>query len=105
MRLRAGLLAAPVLAATSLLAAQAPPPAPSDKVIDVPRPPAVNTFEALWESYRRAEDGGDAEAADKTFKEIRRLRTERNAESLEELALALFARGQDRVKKQDSARA
>ncbi|HET7294077.1 MAG TPA: tetratricopeptide repeat protein, partial [Vicinamibacteria bacterium] len=43
--------------------------------------------------------------ADKTFKEVRRLRTERNAQSLEELALALVARGQDRARKGDRPRA
>ena len=109
MRIPVGLFAAPMLAAASLLTAQAPPPPqpPSDKVIDVRsvRSPAGNTFEVLWETYRRADDGNDAETADKTFKEIRRLRIERNAESLEELALALVARGQERVRKGDWARA
>lgn len=109
MRARAGLLAAPLLAATRFLAAQAPSPAPltSDKVIDVRagRPAAGNTFEALWETFRRADEGGDAETADKTFKEIRRLRTERNVESLEEVAMALVSRGQDRSKRGERARA
>jgi tetratricopeptide (TPR) repeat protein len=79
----------------------------SDKVIDVraTRPPAGNSFAALWETYRRAEQNGDHETAEKTFRDIRRMRTERNVESLEEIALALVARGQDRVHKGDRVKA
>lgn len=71
-----------------------------DKVIDVraARPAAGNSFEAMWGAYRKADLAGDAESADKLFKEIRRSRIERNVRSLEDLALALVARGQERLR-------
>ena len=80
---------------------------PADKVIDVraTRPPAGNTFPAHWETYRRADHAGDAETAEKTFREIRRLRIERNVKSLEEISLALVARGQERAKKGERVKA
>jgi len=66
-----------------------------DKVIDVrtARPPAGNSFEALWTAYRKAQTAGDAETATKLFREIRRLRIERNVQSLQPLALSLVAEG------------
>lgn len=89
------------------LALAAPGQSGSDKVIDLraSRPPAGNSFAAIWETYRRADQNGDHETAEKTFKELRRLRIERNVASLEEIALALVARGQDRVKKGDRVKA
>ena len=49
------------------------PPAtrPSDKVIDVraSRPPAGNTFEALWSVYKKAGAKGDAEGAQNALRE------------------------------------
>jgi tetratricopeptide (TPR) repeat protein len=101
--------ALPALALVLLapLAAAAPAQSSSDKVIDLraTRPPAGNSFVALWETYRKADQAGDSEGAEKTFKEIRRLRVERNVESLEEFALALVARGLDKVKKGDRVKA
>ncbi len=72
-------------------------------VIDVrsARPPAGNSFEALWGAYRRARASGDAENSGKLFREIRRLRTERNVRSLEPFALALTAEGLSRLAKGD----
>ena len=73
------------------------PPAtrPSDKVIDVraSRPPAGNTFEALWSVYKKAGAKGDAEGAQNALREVRRLRIERNIRSLETMALARVADG------------
>jgi tetratricopeptide (TPR) repeat protein len=74
-----------------------------ERVIDVrsSRPPAGNSFEALWGAYRRAQGAGDAENSGKLFREIRRLRTERNVRSLEPFALALTAEGLSRLAKGD----
>jgi tetratricopeptide (TPR) repeat protein len=74
-----------------------------ERVIDVrsARPPAGNSFEALWAAYRRAQASGDAENSAKLFREIRRLRTERNVRSLEPFALALTAEGRSRLAKGD----
>ena len=98
--MRRSLAAALALAATgALFAAQG-----TEKVIDVRSTRAAATsFDALWNQYRRADGSGDKEGADKLFKEIRRLRTERNVQSLEEIALALVGRGQDRFAKGDRA--
>ncbi len=103
MRLAGRLTAVLVLATVAAVAAAARQSTSSDKVIDLrsTRPAAANSFPALWETYRRADQNGDAETAEKTFREIRRLRIERNVSSLEEIALALVARGQDRVKQGD----
>ncbi len=100
----AGTLAFVTLAAFAAAARQG---ASSDKVIDLrqTRPPAGNSFAALWETYRRADQNGDNETAEKTFKEIRRLRIERNVSSLEETALALVARGEARLKTGDRVKA
>jgi len=84
-------LAALSLAASLALPAQAQP--------IQPRPARGATFEALWAAYLRADRAGDAEGANKVFHEIRRLRLERNIRSLEPIALALVARGLDRLGK------
>ncbi|MBI3932413.1 MAG: hypothetical protein HY317_03290 [Acidobacteria bacterium] len=78
-----------------------------ERVIDVraTRPAASNSFEALWGAYRKADAGGDAENARKILDEIRRFRIERNVRSLEEIGLALVARGLDALQKGDRARA
>jgi Tfp pilus assembly protein PilF len=70
-----------------------------DKVIDVrsARPPAGNSFDALWVAYRRADQRGDTEAQQAALREIRRLRTERNIRSLEPIALARVAQGLERL--------
>ena len=72
---------------------------PADKVIDVraARPPAGNSFEALWSAYRRADQRGDTEGQQSALREIRRLRTERNIRSLEPIALARVAQGLERL--------
>ncbi len=76
-----------------------------DGVIDVraARPAAGNSFEAMWDACRKAELAGDSESADKLFREIRRLRIERNIRSLEDVALALVARGQERLEEGNRA--
>jgi tetratricopeptide (TPR) repeat protein len=92
---KASLLAAAILlVAPGLLAAQGP-----DKVIDVraTRPPAGNSFEALWSAYRKADQRGDSEGAQSALREIRRLRVERNIKSLEPIALARVAEGLQRL--------
>lgn len=89
--LLAGLLA---LSASRPTAAQG-----QEQVIDLraARAPAGNSFEALWAAYRRADTSGDKETRDKVFREIRRLRIERNIRSLETLALALVAQGLEKL--------
>jgi tetratricopeptide (TPR) repeat protein len=85
------------LPAAAILAGQG-----QDKVIDVRATRiTASSFDALWDVYRKADAGGDKDAADKIFKEIRRLRIERNVQSLEDIALALVGRGQDRFAKGD----
>jgi tetratricopeptide (TPR) repeat protein len=76
------------------MAAQGP-----DKVIDVrsSRPPAGNSFEALWNAYRKADQRADVEGAQSALREIRRLRVERNIKSLEPIALARVAEGLERL--------
>jgi tetratricopeptide (TPR) repeat protein len=82
-------MAAPVAAS----AAQA------NKVIDLraTRPPAGNSFEALWSAYKKAEQKGDSATAGSTLREIRRLRVERNIRSLEPFALARVGQGFERL--------
>jgi tetratricopeptide (TPR) repeat protein len=63
------------------------------------RPPAGNSFEALWVAYAKADAAGDEDAAQKAFAEIRRLRVERNVRSLERVALALVSQGLERLGK------
>jgi Tfp pilus assembly protein PilF len=93
------MIASAVMAAL-LLAPQAPPAAPSSRVIDVraTRPPSGNTFEALWWAYRKASASGDVEAASAALREIARLRIERNVVRLEPFALARVAGGLDRIR-------
>lgn len=79
----------------------------SDKVIDVraSRPAAGNSFEALWSAHKKAERKGDLVASQNTFREIRRLRIERNIRSLETLALARVADGVDALNANDADKA
>jgi tetratricopeptide (TPR) repeat protein len=85
-----------------VLAAQGP-----DKVIDVrsTRPPAGNSFEALWSAYRKADQRGDAEGSQSALREIRRLRVERNIKSLEPIALARVSEGLQRLEAGERERA
>ncbi len=80
--------------------------AQQEGVIDVRAGRALsgNSFEALWQAYRRSESGGDAEASRKILDEIRRLRIERNIRSLEQLGLVFVARGLDALEKGDRSR-
>jgi Tfp pilus assembly protein PilF len=101
-RARFALLAALVFAAEA--APVRPQERPPDRqgpgsVIDVraSRPPASNTFEALWMAYAKHDGRGDAEASLAALREIRRLRTERNILSLEPFALARVGQGLERL--------
>src|SRR4029453_11322234 len=99
---RRGAIACVLLASALSAGAQTQTQTPtSEKVIDVraTRPPAGNTFEALWAAHRRAEDSGDKEGATKLFREIRRLRIERNIRSLEPISLSMVAEGLQRLAK------
>jgi tetratricopeptide (TPR) repeat protein len=100
--------AASFLVLAPLLAGAQPARSPSgEKVIDVraARPPAGNTFEALFNAYRKAEQRGDTDGALKAWREIRRARIERNIRSLETLALATVAHGLERLEKGERDRA
>jgi tetratricopeptide (TPR) repeat protein len=106
---RAAVVAAIALAAAVPAAGQ-PPKSPAqaqDKVIDVRagRPAAVNSFEALWAAQKKLERKGDLVEGQNTFREIRRLRIERNIRSLETLALARLADGMDALTAKDSEKA
>jgi Flp pilus assembly protein TadD len=75
-----------------LLAPQASVTAPG------PTPPlAEPTFEELWSGFVKADAAGDVEGRDRTLREIRRLRMERNVPSLDTLGLCLVERGVARL--------
>jgi tetratricopeptide (TPR) repeat protein len=99
-----------LLAALVFAAEQAPVRAqdkPTDRVIDVraSRPPAGNSFEALWAAYLKADARGDAETSLGMLREIRRFRTERNILCLEPLALARVGQGLERLSRGERERA
>jgi Tfp pilus assembly protein PilF len=100
-------VAAFVATAAAVPAAGQPQPSGQDKVIDVraSRPAAGNSFEALWAVQKRAERKGEIAASNNTFKEIRRLRIERNIRSLETIALARVADGMDALAANDAEKA
>ena len=104
--MRPAVVALVALAAAVPVAGQ-PPSAAQDKVIDVRSrsPAAGNSFEALWASQKKAERKGDLVAGQNTFREIRRLRIERNVRSLETLALARVADGMDALAADDADKA
>lgn len=81
--------------AVLLLAPQASPAPAGSRVIDVraARPPAGNSFEALWWVYRKAQARGDVEGANAALREVKRLRIERNIVRLEPFGLARVAAG------------
>jgi tetratricopeptide (TPR) repeat protein len=87
------LLASACVLAASHAAAQ------DNKVIDVRavRPPAGNSFEALWGVYAKAEQRGDQDARRVAHQEIRKYRVERNIRSLEPIALARVGQGLRRL--------
>jgi Tfp pilus assembly protein PilF len=96
-----------VALAAAVPAAGQPQSSSHDKVIDVRagRPAAANSFEALWAAQKRAERKGDLVAGQNTFREIRRLRIERNIRSLETLALARVADGMEALTANDADKA
>ena len=111
--LLAGLTAA-LLVPSPGWSAQAPEKAaekPSEKApekppeVRVPRPAPPVPLESLWAAYVRADRTGDTDNARRVFQEIRRLRVERNIESLPVVGLALVGQGFERLKKGDRERA
>jgi Flp pilus assembly protein TadD len=82
-----------------LLSGQAGPraAAPPATRPPAPAPAVVPTFEDLWVAFVRADSAGDADKAASALAEIRRARIERNARSLDTVALALVARGVARL--------
>lgn len=92
------------IAAVLLVAAALPA---AGQVIDVrpSRAAAGNSFEALWSGLERAEAKGDVAAAQQALREIRRLRIERNVQSLETLALARVADGMKALEAGDAEKA
>ena len=60
---------------------------------------APTTFVSLFTAYVKASRAGDAEGARRAFQELRRLRIERNAPNLDEIALALVAQGKQKLDK------
>ena len=59
--------------------------------------PAAPSLTRLWGSYVRVEAAGNAEEAARRFAEIRRLRIERNIESLDTIGLGLVEQGAARL--------
>src|SRR5262249_37428744 len=98
------------LAGSILLLVLLPPwafGAQGDKVIDVRggHTPPVGTFEGLFARYLKADRAGDNENAHRIFREIRRLRIERNISNLEILGLGLVSQGLERLDKGERERA
>jgi tetratricopeptide (TPR) repeat protein len=97
----------PILAAgiLLLLAPQArhgagptsPPPAGAV----APAPATAPTFEELWSAYVKADALGDAPAAVRALREIRRARMERNVLSLDTVGLGLVGRGVTKLDAED----
>jgi tetratricopeptide (TPR) repeat protein len=88
-----------LLASVCALAALPAVAQDNNKVIDVraARPPAGNSFEALWSVYAKAEQRGDQEGRRAAHQEIRKYRVERNIRSLEPIALARLGQGLRRL--------
>jgi Tfp pilus assembly protein PilF len=71
------------------LAPQAP-----DKAAQAPTPSSAEpTLEELWAGFVRADNAGDDERRERTLREIRRVRMERNIPSLDAVGLGLVERG------------
>jgi Tfp pilus assembly protein PilF len=84
--------------------------APADAAEGLERAPEVRAgrpaaFESLWAAYVRADRAGDADNARRVFQEVRRLRVERNIESLPVVGLALVGQGKERLDKGERDRA
>jgi tetratricopeptide (TPR) repeat protein len=75
------------------------------QVIDVGIRRGPDSFETLWVEYLRADRAGDAAERDKYLREITRLRAERNIQSLEDIGLALVAKGLESLKAGDRDKA
>jgi hypothetical protein len=90
---RGAAIAALLLLTPTFQAAQ-----PSGRVIEVQRgAAAAATFETLWADYSKFDRANDDNAA-KVLGEITRLRVERNIGGLESMALALVAKGIDKLR-------
>ncbi len=73
-------------------AAPASAPAPAAAVEPV-------TFDALWTEHVRAEQAGDSQGAARTLQDIRRLRVERNVDTVGTVGLGMVLRGLERLAK------
>jgi tetratricopeptide (TPR) repeat protein len=91
---RGAAIAALLLLTPTFQAAQ-----PPGRVIEVQRgAAAAATFETLWADYSKFDGANDDNAA-KVLGEITRLRVERNIGGLESMALALVAKGIEKLRK------
>jgi tetratricopeptide (TPR) repeat protein len=81
--------------ATTAGAAAAPPAAP------IAPPAGPVTFEAVWAMQVKAEKAGDTVAAVRALQDIRRLRVERNVDTVETVGLGMVLRGLERLDKGD----
>ncbi len=101
-----GWLAALLLLALPLRAQDpaASPASDAPAVIDVASqlPPAAAGFEGLLADYAREDRAGNSAATEGVFEEMRRLRIERNVESLTVPALGLVMLGHERLGKGDA---
>ncbi len=69
------------------------PQAPEKAAQAAMPPPSEPTLEELWAGFVRADDAGDDERRERTLREIRRVRMERNIPSLDAVGLGLVERG------------
>jgi len=95
------LVAGLVLAAALFGAAARAVAAGNDKVIEVRKGEvAINqSLDALFAEFDRRDRAGDADGAAKVLSDVMRLRMERNIGGIEPMAMALVAKGIDRVRK------
>ena len=106
-RFAAALVVVYVSVAAAALA-QAPPPSATPgtaPVITLGGTASARSFDGLWAEYKKASDDDNEEVRLKAFQNIRWYRTERNIRSLDFIALALVARGQDQLKKGNAEKA
>jgi tetratricopeptide (TPR) repeat protein len=90
-----------LLLLTASVAAQEPavPAAPGQIDVKAAQVAAQGSLDALWGDYQRLDQAGDGDGAGKALSDIVRLRVERTIPSLEPMALALVAKGADRLAK------
>ena len=88
-----------LLLSAAAAVAQAPPVSPTPATVVNVGGANNRSFDALWGDYKRATDAGSEDERVKALRSIRWLRVERNIRSLDSVALALVARGQDQLKK------